>query len=186
MTGGTSTGLSDFNGTFLRPGDTFTTPDLTVATTTFKFTLSAGGGGGSDGADFNNGIGGGGATCIYYGTGLAGANSISLTIGTGGAIGVDGGHSSMIWNGTTITAGGGKGATAGNNGAGGIGTNGHQNLTGGNGGFQPGSIVGEDVGGGWSFWGGPGGVNPSNGGGIGNPGKDGLCQVEWVLPPTGV
>src|SRR5665647_2748311 len=66
-----------------------------------------GGGGGGSNRGGAAGGGGGGAYTIGAFSGLTGGNSISITIGNGGAIGVAGNSSSAIYGTNTVTANGG-------------------------------------------------------------------------------
>lgn len=106
---------------------TFTIP---AGVTKIKATLTAGGGGGCNGSapgNQNNGVGGGGAggTVTHVLTGLTPGNTITVTVGAGGAAQTSGTNSTLTSGTqtiTTVTAVGGTGATGANGATGGGGT----------------------------------------------------------------
>src|SRR5665647_2784324 len=157
-----------------------------------------GGGGGGSNRGGAAGGGGGGAYTIGAFSGLTGGNSISITIGNGGAIGVAGNSSSAIYGTNTVTANGGlsvnNSRTGGTGGtattiggiiiasyAGGDGgdargfTNGNSNEAGGGGGAtdgNPDAITGSAPGG--------GGGGRGEGGGNSHAGADGQAIIYWT------
>lgn len=186
----------------------FTTPSNTISTTRFKFTLTAGGGGGASTlAAFGTSGGGAGSTAIYYATGLSASQTCAYVVGAGGAggstsAGSNGSASSLTVGATTITCPAGSGGARTNNAIGGAGgtipTNGTINIPGGDGFPNNGGGSTFNVGGsgGASFWGGGGsgglGSNAARsatvygaGGGAsattntGGAGMDGVLLVEW-------
>jgi len=104
-----------------------------------KITMSAGGGGGGSGmgnGEESTGGGGGGAggVLIKYLTGLTIGNTLTITIGVGGASNVSGGASSVSSGTqviTTLTCTGGGNGASGTGGGGGSAANGTLNFTGG-------------------------------------------------------
>ncbi len=139
--------------------------------------IAGGGGGGGAGADGYGG-GGGGSSAFALKNGcailLSGGNTISYTVGSGGASGSDGTASSVSFNGTSFSTGFGQAGTAGSGSGGGIG--GGSTDTGGTGNDAGFSDVGGDGAGGAA--GGVGsvgtaGVAPGGGGGGGADGFSG-------------
>jgi hypothetical protein len=132
-------------------GGTFTIP---ANVTSVKVTAVGGGGGGGGATDPGSSItnygggGGGGGNCISLLTNLIPGNTLSITIGSGGAAGNNGGgaggsgSASTVASGTqtitTITAGGGAGGSSGSGGVGGTATNGTFNIAGQVGSFSTG------------------------------------------------
>lgn len=90
----------------------FVTPAETTASSIFKLIITGGGGSGGKVV-----AGAAGATAILYITGLSASQSISVTIGAGGAAGATGGNaggtSSFTVGALTVTATGGAGGTSG-------------------------------------------------------------------------
>lgn len=129
-------------------GATWTLPnELQVTGGAFRVTLVGGGGsGGGTAATIGQcgGGGGSGGVVISYQTYVAGQNTMTYTVGAGGAkaavtvAGNAGGASSIVYNGVTVTAGGGGGgplaATTGP-GTGGTATGGTLNIPGCPGGY---------------------------------------------------
>ena len=171
---------------------TFTAPKTGV----YKVTVTGGGGGGgrtgTDGGGTNyywGGGGGAGGTAIKF-VSLNKNDSVTITVGTGGATGAiagtagsSGGTSSF---GSHCSANGGTGSTvssvsgSGGNGTGGSASNGDVNITGGSG--NPGtSATGSGTAmngfGGASFWGGQGAYGSGNQPSV--AGVAGVILVEW-------
>lgn len=157
---------------------TFTVPANTIASTTFKVTVTGGGGGGGAGDASNGGGGGGGAggTAIRWVSGLLSNQTINVVVGAGGPGGGAGGggasgSASVVSAGTatitTITAGAGSGgiggggpATPKRGGAGGTTSSGDSNIMG-----QAGTLSALSTAG--NAWGGTGGGSFFGGGGQG-------------------
>ena len=153
---------------------TFTAPAGATASTVFKFTEvgAGGGGGGCSSSQVGAGGGGAGATAIYYTT-LTASTGYTVTVGTGGAGGVNasdgspGGATTVVIGATTVTANGGGGGAQGSStatktgGGGGTAANGTLNFTGGAGGFGIGQTLGSAI-----QAGGKGGDSSFGGGGL--------------------
>jgi hypothetical protein len=131
-----SSGLPGAQGQAFTSSGTFTIP---ASVTAIKVTVVGGGGGGVTGDTCYNGFhGGGGGTAIKFFTGLTPANTLTVTVGTGGGVSSAGGTSSVASGTQTITTvqatGGGGGSGTGGSGsmgAGGTGSGGTLNFSGG-------------------------------------------------------
>jgi hypothetical protein len=165
---------------------TWTVP---AGVTKIKVYVCGGGGGGNgygSGGYYGSGGGGAGTSVRYYT--VTPASTASITIGSGGAVGVTGGTSSFVYSGVTVSGNGGVGAIAAANagGKGGIGSGGSFVIPGVAG--QTGQLSYAGGPGGSSFFG-RGGVEGSsaelygaggNGGyGTGAAGTSGVVVIEY-------
>lgn len=163
---------------------TFTIPS---GVTAVKVTIVGAGGGGQSSGCIGIGSGGGaGGAAIKYLSSLTPGNTISVTVGTGGAsapypsTGGTGGSSSIASGTqtiTTVTASGGTGGTTSGGGTGGSVTAGSPTLSinGGSGNGIVGASSGTNAGGSSIFGGGGYGA----GGDTASSGKSGLVLFEW-------
>lgn len=169
----------------------------------YRITLVGAGGGGANGGNVGGAAGGAGATAIYWAFLVAG-QSYAITIGSGGAGGIqrnstdsglpgtDGGASTIVVGAVTVTANGGQGGQAstdpGQAGSGGTATNGTLNIAGGDGGNPiwggVAGIVSGGTGGASSLGGGGAGStipgNAANNGRAPGSGGGGGCAVAGV------